>query len=202
MDIPPIRFLTGPRLYLRPVEASDLGACQRWVNDPDIRRYILRAFPVNAASEAAWFERSTADSGDKSVTFSIVLIDGERHIGTTGLHAIDWFHRRAESGALIGEKELWNRGYGKEAKALLLRYAFEELGLHRIDSRVVGYNLRSARHLEANGYVLEGRRRLAIYKEGEWHDELQYGILASEYFARKSALALVGQLPESSAPLD
>lgn len=179
-----IRFLSGRRVYLRALEETDVERCHRWINDPEVRRFLLSIRPMDLVAERSWFAAIPRSSPPSDVLFSICLHEGERHIGTTALHRIDWPNRKATSGTLIGEKETWGQGYGTEAKDLLLRYAFDTLGLHRVSSEVLAFNERSARHLVSNGYVEEGRRRSSIFRDGKWWDEVLFGVLADEWRGR------------------
>ena len=181
----PVRFLIGERLYLRAVEAADLPLCQVWINDPDVRRNLILARPMDLEAQRAWHENRDRRPQPHDLTFGIVLLDGDRHIGNTGLHGIDWINRKATTGTLIGEKDCWGHGYATEAKALLCRYAFDTLDLAKLESEVFAHNVASARHLEKNGYVREGVRRQAYFRDGRRIDAVMYGLLADEWRAKR-----------------
>lgn len=181
----PVRFLTSERLYLRPIEQSDLPRCQLWINDPHIWRTTGVMRPMDAVAEANWHAGHDRSMTPRDLHLAIVLGDGDRHIGNTGLISIDWVNRKGETGTLIGERDSWNKGYATEAKALLLRYCFHTLNLHRVESQVVEYNEASARHLLRNGFQLEGRRRAAMFREGRYNDLLLFGLLREEWEARQ-----------------
>lgn len=66
-----------------------------------------------------------------------------------------------------------------------MRYAFDELGLHRVAAYLGGYNTGAARFLERNGFVLEVRRRQALARDGQRWDVLQYALLQREWAARQ-----------------
>lgn len=182
----PVVYLAGQRLYLRPIEETDLPACQRWINDPQNRRFLLSVMPFDGKAERSWWEGLDRSSPPRSVLLAIVLRDGDRHIGTTGIVSIDWLNRSTETGTLIGEPDCWGQGYGTEAKELLLEYGFDTLGLHRIHSRTFEFNERSARHLRRAGFREEGRQRDAVFRDGRFHDVILYGVLAAEWRARRS----------------
>jgi hypothetical protein len=80
-------------------------------------------------------------------------------------------------GIFIGEKTLWNKGYGTEAMRLLLRHGFETLNLNRICLRVFETNPRAVRSYEKAGFMLEGRERQGMYKDGQYIDVLMMSIL-------------------------
>ena len=81
----------------------------------------------------------------------------------------------------IGEKDVWGRGYGTEATRLMLDHAFGTLGLHRIALTVFEFNERAIRAYRSCGFVVEGRARESIWRDGRWWDELAMSVLASEW---------------------
>lgn len=182
----PIEFLRGKRLYLRPIEEDDLPRCQRWINAPDVRRFLLSARPIDLEGERAWWRSHDRSLQPKSIKLAIVLRDGHRHIGIVGLESIDWINRQGETGCLIGETDCWDQGYGSEAKELLLEYAFQTLNLNRINSHTLAFNERSAAYLRKTGYVEEGRARKAYFREGKYHDSILFGILREDWLKRQS----------------
>lgn len=183
MKKPPVVFLMGERLYLRPIETEDLERCRRWVNDPEVRQFILRQTPLDDVGEQTWHTSRDRKPFPSDITLALVLKKKDRHIGTVGLHNIDWINRNAVTGAVIGEADCRDKGYGSEAKALILRYAFDTLGMHRISSNVFSTNPRSLAYLKKSGYQEEGVRRQHRFQQGKWIDDIQLGILASEWRA-------------------
>lgn len=177
-------FLRGERLYLRPMDKSiDLDNCHRWVNDPNVRRFLKVRLPVTRDAEVSWFDDRAQRQDD--IQLAIILNEGDRHIGMMGLHRVDWVHRHATTGSLIGESAEWGKGYGSEAKTVLLRYAFLELNLHRISTSVLATNTRSLRCQLKCGYVKEGCRYSRFFVEGKWVDEILLGIVREDWIARQ-----------------
>ncbi|WP_113406116.1 GNAT family N-acetyltransferase [Rhizobium sp. SYY.PMSO] len=91
--------------------------------------------------------------------------------------------RRATMAIGIGNPALLGKGFGTEAIDLLLRHAFEDIGLHRIGIRVLAYNRRAIRAYEKCGFVIEGRERETAYVNGSWHDDIMMGLLDREFLA-------------------
>jgi len=182
----PMRFLNGQRLYLRPIEESDLERCQIWANDPIIRKNTLISFPYDAKAERAWWKSIPRERPRTKINLALVLEDGDRHIGNVGIFRIDWVNRRAASGTIIGERDCWGKGYATESKRVILEFCFYELGLRRMESEVLSFNEPSIRHLLANGYIEEGRRPQAILKNGRWWDELLFGVTEEAFKTSKS----------------
>lgn len=172
-------FLIGERLYLRPLEESDIPTCLRWINDPEVTRTLATYRPWNELREREWFQGNYKD--DREIVLAITLKENDKHLGNIGLHAIQWKDRQAELGIMIGEREEWDKGYGAEAIGLMLEYGFERLGLHRIYLRVYGHNPRAQRCYEKAGFRREGVMRESVFSEGRYWDTLFMGILDREW---------------------
>lgn len=179
-------FLEGERLYLRPYERTDIPLGQRWMNDPRVRQWLNNRFPMDFMLEEKWFDEQDRKRLRTDLILGIVLKEGDRLIGVIGLHRIEWIHRHAHTGMMIGEPECWGQGYGAQAKELVLRYAFEDLNMHRINSITFGNNERSRKCLLKCGYQEEGRQRQKLWIAGQWVDEIHFGLLESEWRARQA----------------
>src|SRR5438876_8628691 len=91
----PIVFVMGEQIYRRPVEMADIPRVQRWINDPETRRFLLNVRPLNELAERKWVENSAAHD---EIRFAIVARAGDQHIGNMSLLAIDWVNRHARFG--------------------------------------------------------------------------------------------------------
>lgn len=174
-----IEFLKGKRLILRPILKKDIPYLLRWINDEDVTQYLATYLPMMEADQEKWLEALAKDK-QTNLVFMIVTTDG-KPIGTMGLHHINWQNRVAITGALIGEKEYWGKGYGTEAKMLLLNYAFNTLNLRKVCSSVFSCNKRSYAYQVKCGYVEEGRRRRQFYKKGRYWDEILMAVFKKDW---------------------
>jgi hypothetical protein len=93
----------------------------------------------------------TASEADEAVVFAIREAEGGKVVGTCGLYLISWQARRAQFNILIGEPDAWDRGYGREAAHLTLRYAFDTLNLNSVNLGVNADNARAMRSYERTG---------------------------------------------------
>jgi len=172
-------FLRGKKANLRPLnKETDLEDCVRWINDEEVNKYLSLFLPVTKNAEATWFDGH--DNDQNNVVLAIETVSGEL-IGVMGLHQINWRDRTATTGAYIGEKKFWGKGYGTEAKMLLLNYAFNTLNLRKINSAVIDYNKASLAYSFKCGYQIEGRRRKQYYKEGRYRDEILLGVFKKNW---------------------
>jgi RimJ/RimL family protein N-acetyltransferase len=88
-----------------------------------------------------------------------------------------------------------DRGLGTEALRLSLRYAFDDLGLHKVYLRVLEYNHRARRAYEKCGFVIEGFLREEMRVGGTWHTLVYMGLLRSDFDAAEERLGPLGDEP-------
>ncbi len=177
-------FLRGERVILRPLcVETDLEIATRWINDPDIRQYVLAHLPMSRESEKEWLERA-AKGGGTDIILAIEMLDGKL-IGTIGLHRINWKDGTATTGTIIGDEADRGLGYATEAKMLILEYAFNELGLRKICSGALAFNDRSFNYSLRCGYQIEGRLRRQFLKRGTYCDEVILGVFRDEWLAAR-----------------
>jgi RimJ/RimL family protein N-acetyltransferase len=174
------RFIESPRLYLREVRPSDVNErYYAWMNDPDVTRYLESRFhPASMESLREYVGERLRDRS--SVFLAIVLKDDDRHIGNIKLGPINWIHRTADIGLLIGEKDVWNSGYATEAIAAVTDYAFRTLNLHKVTAGCYHTNEGSARAFLKVGFVEEGRRAGYFWSDGAYVDMIILGKLRPE----------------------
>ena len=122
-------ILNGERIYLRPLQESDLIEFCEWYSDDQVTKF-LGMKPLSEEKAKAMLNQLLNDPN--GVYFGIIKKDEERIIGYVFLAHILKSHRVArELGIVIGNKNLWGHGYGREATNLLLEYGFKKLKLHR-----------------------------------------------------------------------
>jgi [ribosomal protein S5]-alanine N-acetyltransferase len=178
-NVPVIR---GERVLLRPVREADIDARMLLGVDPEIRHMFGgsrsgQPGPLGRQGAERWYAELQGRTGARG--WAIEHEGG--FIGATGLHTIDLEHRRARFAIGILSRPHLGRGLGTEATRLVLGYGFAELGLHRIDLRVLAYNRRAIASYLKCGFVVEGRERDAALIDGEWHDDIFMSILEHEH---------------------
>jgi len=177
-------MILGTRVGLRAIEREDLPVLLAWRNRPEFRRYFREVRELGAGQQAQWFE--TVATGDpRTHMFAIWELKTRTLIGACGLCYIDWVNRTADFSIYIGHEGRYiDDAYAPDAGRTLLRYGFDELGLHRIWCEIYGFDHAKQRLLPGLGFVLDGRHRESHWAEGAWHDSLFYGILDREFATR------------------
>ena len=169
-------------MALCPLGPEHLAKAQEWINQEEVRQYLHNVVPIGELQEKKWLER-LAEAKDE-FCFAVHLKAGGEHVGNCGLHRVDWVNRAAEYGIVIGEPNAQNKGYGTEVTKLVLRYAFEQLNLNRVQLRVYEYNARAVKCYEKAGYRLEGRLRQARFWRGRYWEVLLMAVLREEFPGR------------------
>src|SRR5947209_10774783 len=172
--------LKGERVRLVPSERElHLANALRWFNDPEVTATIEANFGLTRRQAEAFFER--VETSRETDLHWAVLDETGRHIGFIALHNISWRHRSATGGLTLGERSAWGQGYATDAVRVRTRFAFEQMGLHRIEGHTIGRAMR--RVYEKCGYRLEGVARQKLWRDGRWADAALYAILDEDYFA-------------------
>ena len=159
--------IEGALVVLAPLEVSDAPAWARWLRDPDTTRYLYgrRGPPPSPSTEPelrTWGRRALADPWmfvvgiEERVSRSV--------IGNARLQLLS--RRRARFSILIGEAEHRGAGQGREATALLCRYAFERLDVEEVILEVDPRNVPAVRAYEAVGFR-HGRGQMMRLKRAE-----------------------------------
>lgn len=178
-------ILYGKRIRLRAVEREDVQKFHEWINDPEVTLNLALYLPMSMQDEQNWFDGlSKRDPHEKPLAIEIRKGKAWKLIGNCGVFGIEFKNRNAELGIMIGDKSEWNKGYGAEAMTLLQRHCFETLNLNRVFLRVYEENVPAVRAYEKAGFVLEGRQRQAVYKNGKYEDVLFMSVLRSEWDKR------------------
>jgi len=186
-----------------------LGAMQRdyiplfmpGINNPDVTRGLLIRPPLTLEQELAWYDGLAKREND--VLFAILLherdeagsLTGYRYIGHTGLHGITWPDGRATSGTVIADPTCLGKGYGTEAKLLLLYEAFRNRGLRKVCSHVKAFNGNSWGHLLACGYEQTGRHEAQHFYNGSFVDEVSFGVFREDWEPVWQTYQETGSLP-------
>jgi RimJ/RimL family protein N-acetyltransferase len=178
-----IQVLKGKSVLLRPVKRSDISYFLEWFNDPEVIQYIGLYLPMTEMAEEKFIEELGSTRARSDALFVIEVIEGKstKPVGNCGLHQINAKDHNALFGITIGEKDYWGKGYGTESTQLLIDYGFQQLNLHRIWSYAFAFNERSIRLHKKVGFRDEGRLRQATFKNGQYYDLVQFGMLREEW---------------------
>ena len=169
--------LETARLKLRPYAEADIAELLPLIDTREVAATTLRIAHPYTEQDARDFLALAQEPG--KIWLATTLRDGGRQIGGVGLR-VDDQHQHAELGYWLGVP-YWGQGYATEAALEMLRYGFENLGLHRIFASHFKHNPASGRILEKLGMRHEGCQREHVRKWDQFVDSELYGILRQEW---------------------
>lgn len=179
-------FLEGDTVTLRPAEEEDIEFIQRCMNDPRLWRPALDINPMNRNQGSEFFENVI--SGDDGV--HCLVCDDETPLGIISLTG-SRYGPDETARARTMELSYWfapehhGQGYGSDAAARMVEYAFTDRNLRRVNARVGSFNDASVGLLESLGFEHEGTLREAAWFRGRYYDMLWYGLLRNEWQANE-----------------
>jgi RimJ/RimL family protein N-acetyltransferase len=185
--------ITTQRLLLRPLGAVDSDALLSYRSDPAVCRYV--PFEPMTAAEVAdrlagdWSRRTIDDEGQR-LTLGVELRDGGRFVGDVMLA----WHSREHGGGEVGyvfDPYAAGHGYATEAMHCVLHLGFDDLGLHRVVARTDARNTASGNVARRLGMRAESLLVQNEWFKGEWTDEIDFGLLRSEWDARRPVAGCV-----------
>ena len=176
-----IPTLETERLTLRRMKPSDSRDMFEYASKPEVTRYLLWEPHQNQRQTQDYLEylQTRYRVGD---FYDWALVDRERSkmIGTCGFTSLDFYNNSAEVGYVLNP-EYWGRGIACEALCEVLKFAFMELNIHRVEAKYIVGNDRSRRVMEKCGMSFEGVRRSSMFIKGSYRDIGICSILSEEY---------------------
>lgn len=169
------------KLYLRKVRSDDVDVYHEWRNDIDVMKTTSPFLNVYTYEDTKDFFDNVILASGGSEGYIIMDKTEDIEVGIVSLTNIDYKNSNCEIIIDLGNKEFWGKGYGRIASELLLNFAFKEMNIHRVYLNVFSFNERAIGLYKKIGFVEEGRSRESIFRNGEYHDVVQMGLLASEF---------------------
>lgn len=170
--------ILGERVRLEPLAIEHLDGLRPMFADPEGRRMTATTQDFDDEMLRDWL--STRQDHDDRADFAIVHIDTGHVLGEVVLNELDTEDECCKFRIGLVGPDVYGLGYGTEATSLVLDYAFETVGLHRVELEVYSFNPRAQRSYEKAGFVREGVRRDALRWDGQWHDVIVMGVLATD----------------------
>jgi RimJ/RimL family protein N-acetyltransferase len=162
---------------IRRAEPEDLGFLLELMNEDDVVENLAIVRPRDREGLAEEIERSQAEP--QEFGRFVIEVDG-KPAGLMGFSVANRRSRIANLGSLAVHPDFRGRHIADEAASLFQRHLIHDLGYHRLQLEIYGFNERAQRHAERAGFVREGVRRKAYWRHGEWVDGVIYGLVQEE----------------------
>lgn len=175
-------LLKDDRINLDRLNHDDLVTIQEWYKDEEFTRNMDAILSI--PKQAQDIQKIIEEKSDKDYVFAIRDNKTNVILGIIGIDGILWNHRTAWLSVGIG-RDNRGKGYGKDALKLIMKLAFLEFNLYRLQLTVFEYNEKAMALYEELGFVKEGSYRSFLERDNKRFDMLLYGILRDEYFQKK-----------------
>ena len=172
----------GNNCLLRPVSKEDSEWIYSWFNNKEIINRIV-GFRINFSLEKAvdWCVRAIRED-QKNIKWIIESNEEvSKPIGFVGLYNIDLINMNAEIAIIIGDKNYWGHGIGKESLKLVCDFGFKYLRLKLISAQILSTNEASLSLFKKVGFKEEGILKKRVYRNGTWHDIVLIALLLDDW---------------------
>ncbi|MFB3924411.1 MAG: GNAT family N-acetyltransferase [Syntrophales bacterium] len=164
------------RLVMEDANSTYLG----WISDPEINCFLtVGKFPAGLDDLKSYI--LGFEGNRNAMAFAIVHLEKDKHIGNTTINAINWISGTADLGMMIGDREYLNRGCAYYAWSMVIKHAFNSLGLRRLYAGVLEGNRECLEAAVKLGLTQEGRWRKHSLVKGTYMDEIWFAVLKEEF---------------------
>jgi RimJ/RimL family protein N-acetyltransferase len=176
-----VSVVQGDGIRLRRAGADDTDFLVELTTHEDVEPYLAGSRPHDHEGLLAEIGRSEAEPEEFGRFIVEVERDGEWvRAGAMGFELYNRRSRIADLGNLAIHPDFRGRRLSDEAAKLLQRHLLFDLGFHRLQLEIYGFNERAQHHAERAGFIREGVRRHAYWRHDEWVDGVIYGLVRED----------------------
>jgi RimJ/RimL family protein N-acetyltransferase len=162
---------------IRRAELGDLEFLLELMTHEEVEPFLAVIRPRDREGVLAEIERSQAEP--QEFGRFVIEVDGEP-AGSMGFQVANRRSRIADLGSLAVHPSFRGRRVADEAAQLFQRHLLDELDYHRLQLEIYGFNERAIAHAERAGFVREGVRRKAYWRNDQWVDGVLYGLVRED----------------------
>ena len=165
------------KLVFRNIQPDDLEMILNWRTMPEVSKYMYTDFEPSMEKQKEWYDRLSADKSRKDWVISV----DDEDVGLLSIVKIDDVNRRCEWAYYLGSPNVRGKGIGKNVELNVHEFVFDNLGLNKLCCEVLKENELVVKIHEKYGSKVEGNRRQQIFKNGEFLDIVEMGILREDW---------------------
>jgi RimJ/RimL family protein N-acetyltransferase len=162
---------------IRRARPDDVDFLVELVTHEDVEPFLAAVRNKTPESILADVERSDADPD--AYGLFVIEVDGGL-AGTMGFSRANQRSRIADLGGLAVHPSFRGAKVADTAARLFQQHLFDDLGFHRVQMEIYGFNTRAMAHAERAGFTREGVRRKAYWRDGAWVDGVLYGLVVED----------------------
>ncbi len=174
-------FKNNESVYLRAFELDDYKLINKWRNDPEMTELLgNHKIFVSSVREKAWVEEKIHNDRVE-MYFAVCDKETNEMVGYSSIRRINWRNKSAYWGGMTIGKEHWKKGYALAANALIIKFAFDELGLNRFYTDYLDSHEVTDKIFSKMGWTKEGVTRQEVFKNNQFHNVVTVSLLKREY---------------------
>jgi ribosomal-protein-serine acetyltransferase len=195
-EVPYSTTLADDWLLLRAFDENDVDSMLEAAIESraQLKRWMAWCTDDYGRTQAEGFVRAQPQAWREGREYSFVIVDrrADRILGSCGLNRLDWPNLTANLGYWIRSRD-HGKGAATRAVRLVLRFAFAELGLQRVEIVAAAENTASQRVAEKSGGVREALARNRCRAGGIQQDAFIYSVIPSDFGAQSTFAGTVSQ---------
>ena len=173
--------LEGKKVLLRSIRPDDASEEYiSWLNDNEVRRGLESPPPKPYTMPMLTSYLAAVLSDENNCMLAIIDKENNKHIGNCKLHNFNLINKTCELGIMIGNKEYWGKGFGREVCEALILYAFDELKIRKVWLTVHANNSAAMALYKKLAFVEEGRLKAHTLSDGVYVDKLIMSLFSSK----------------------
>lgn len=183
MDFNKDYILENDVAKLRPLVPEDFDILSHYsIHEPTLWEYSL--MPANSLENLKKYMDAAFKSKEDEISYPFIVFDKrtDKYAGSTRFYDYRKIHNTVQLGYTWYGREFWGTGLNKNCKFLMLRFAFEELQLDRVEFRADSNNARSIAAMKSLGCQVEGILRSNCMGHSGRRDSIVLSILKDEWF--------------------
>ena len=171
-NIKKIKHIEGNTIILRNIKKTDATAeYVKWLNSKKINQFLESRFVKHTKIDVENYIKKM--NHDTNIVFlAIIRKDNQKHIGNIKLGPINWNHKYAEIGIMIGDENSWGKGYANEAIKLISNFGFNYLKMHKITAGSYEENVGSIKAFLKAGFFIEGIHYKQFFSKGKYRNHI------------------------------
>jgi RimJ/RimL family protein N-acetyltransferase len=174
-------IVPGEGFRLRRATAEDVDFFVELVGHEDVEPFLAAVRARDADGVREEIERSRSEPGESGRFVIEVQEDGDwRRAGVMGFDIANRRSRIANLGGLAVHPDFRGRKLADDAARVFQRHLLLDLGFHRLQLEIYGFNERAIQHAERAGFIREGTKRKAYHRHGEWVDGVLFGLVRED----------------------
>lgn len=175
------KIIRSKTIYLREISIEDAkDPYLSWLNDSEINMYLESRFS-DWSKENLYSYIKELSSNDNEILFAICSVETDIHIGNIKIGPINWNHKFADIGIIVGDKSQWGKGIAAEAIKSICHFGFDELKLNKLTAGCYEINIGSMKAFNKVGFSEEGRLKKKFISDEGYQDHVLLGLLEKDF---------------------